>query len=167
MQRSFEGMRQKQSEARRGRRRQSRQSRQQRPLAASPHCTTQARPTTLPCSSTRALEGNRQTDSHRRRSTAVSTLAASLSSAAPAAARPPPPALNQHSLLHSPAPAMSSSRGHRYSVLLPTYNERQNLPIIVDLLVHTFTTKSVHNSTRMQLCEPLVASSETDLMATC
>ena len=29
--------------------------------------------------------------------------------------------------------------GNRYSVLLPTYNERQNLPIMIDLLVQTFT----------------------------
>lgn len=28
---------------------------------------------------------------------------------------------------------------HKYSVLLPTYNERQNLPIITELLVTTFT----------------------------
>jgi dolichol-phosphate mannosyltransferase len=31
--------------------------------------------------------------------------------------------------------------GNRYSVLLPTYNERQNLPIMIDLLVQTFTQK--------------------------
>ena len=34
--------------------------------------------------------------------------------------------------------------GNRYSVLLPTYNERENLPIMIDLLVQTFTQKSEH-----------------------
>lgn len=30
---------------------------------------------------------------------------------------------------------------NKYSVILPTYNERQNLPILVDMLYHTFTDK--------------------------
>jgi dolichol-phosphate mannosyltransferase len=33
---------------------------------------------------------------------------------------------------------------NKYSVILPTYNERSNLPIIVWLLVRMFTDKSVH-----------------------
>lgn len=33
---------------------------------------------------------------------------------------------------------------NKYSVLLPTYQERENLPIIIDLLVDTFEKKSVH-----------------------
>ena len=28
--------------------------------------------------------------------------------------------------------------GHKYSVILPTYNERENLPLIMYLLVKTF-----------------------------
>lgn len=32
---------------------------------------------------------------------------------------------------------------HKYSVLLPTYNERRNLPIIVWLLAKMFTEKCV------------------------
>lgn len=32
---------------------------------------------------------------------------------------------------------------HKYSVILPTYNERRNLPIIVWLLAQTFTEQSV------------------------
>lgn len=30
---------------------------------------------------------------------------------------------------------------HKYSVILPTYNERKNLPVIVWLLAKTFTEK--------------------------
>lgn len=33
----------------------------------------------------------------------------------------------------------SSSDTHKYSVILPTYNERKNLPVIVWLLAQTFT----------------------------
>lgn len=44
---------------------------------------------------------------------------------------------------HSPLFNMtSSSSANKYSVLLPTYNERQNLPIMIDLLVEAFTNKS-------------------------
>jgi dolichol-phosphate mannosyltransferase len=32
--------------------------------------------------------------------------------------------------------------GNKYSVILPTYNERKNLPIIVWLLAKTFSEKS-------------------------
>jgi hypothetical protein len=35
------------------------------------------------------------------------------------------------------APSLSSSS--KYSVILPTYNERKNLPIIIWLLAKTFT----------------------------
>jgi len=34
--------------------------------------------------------------------------------------------------------ATNGSGSNKYSVLLPTYNERQNLPIMIDLLVETF-----------------------------
>jgi hypothetical protein len=32
---------------------------------------------------------------------------------------------------------------HKYSVILPTYNERKNLPVIVWLLAQTFTSQLV------------------------
>ena len=35
----------------------------------------------------------------------------------------------------------NSTNTHKYSVILPTYNERKNLPIIVWLLAKTFTEK--------------------------
>lgn len=35
----------------------------------------------------------------------------------------------------------NSSDTHKYSVILPTYNERKNLPIIVWLLAKTFNEK--------------------------
>lgn len=38
----------------------------------------------------------------------------------------------------------TSTNANKYSVILPTYNERQNLPLIISLLTHTFTT---HNLT--------------------
>jgi hypothetical protein len=41
------------------------------------------------------------------------------------------------------APAKSSSGKDTYSVILPTFNERQNLPIITWLLNRTFTEKFV------------------------
>jgi dolichol-phosphate mannosyltransferase len=34
-----------------------------------------------------------------------------------------------------------TTKGDKYSVLLPTYNERRNLPIITWLLNKTFTEK--------------------------
>ena len=34
----------------------------------------------------------------------------------------------------------SASSSDKYSVILPTYNERQNLPLIVSMLIHTFST---------------------------
>lgn len=36
------------------------------------------------------------------------------------------------------ASAPSKAAANKYSVLLPTYNERDNLPLIVTLLVRTF-----------------------------
>lgn len=41
------------------------------------------------------------------------------------------------------APAKPSSDKDTYSVILPTFNERQNLPIITWLLNRTFTEKFV------------------------
>lgn len=42
------------------------------------------------------------------------------------------------------APAAKTSSGKDlYSVILPTFNERQNLPIVTWLLNKTFTEKSV------------------------
>ena len=37
----------------------------------------------------------------------------------------------------------STKPKNKYSVILPTYNERQNLPLIIALLTHTFTTHSL------------------------
>ena len=37
--------------------------------------------------------------------------------------------------------SFDSSNGHKYSVILPTYNERKNLPIITWLLAKTFEEK--------------------------
>lgn len=42
---------------------------------------------------------------------------------------------------------------HKYSVLLPTYNERENLPLMVWLLDKTFTEKCVSASTA-ELLQP-------------
>ena len=39
--------------------------------------------------------------------------------------------------------SFDSGNTHKYSVILPTYNERKNLPIIVWLLNKTFTEKCV------------------------
>jgi hypothetical protein len=36
-----------------------------------------------------------------------------------------------------------SSNTHKYSVILPTYNERKNLPIIIWLIAKVFTEKCV------------------------
>lgn len=41
------------------------------------------------------------------------------------------------------APTKKSSTKDTYSVILPTFNERQNLPIITWLLQRTFTEKYV------------------------
>jgi dolichol-phosphate mannosyltransferase len=38
-------------------------------------------------------------------------------------------------------PSVTSTTGDKYSVILPTYNERRNLPVIVWLLAKTFDTK--------------------------
>lgn len=38
-------------------------------------------------------------------------------------------------------PQGRSSRQDKYSVLLPTYNERENLPLIVWLLVKSFSER--------------------------
>ena len=49
--------------------------------------------------------------------------------------------------MHAVAPDLEnmvgSSSAHKYSVILPTYNERKNLPIIVWLLAKTFTEQYV------------------------
>lgn len=48
-----------------------------------------------------------------------------------------------HPVIHTMAPAKSSSDKDTYSVILPTFNERQNLPIITWLLNRTFTEQFV------------------------
>jgi dolichol-phosphate mannosyltransferase len=47
-----------------------------------------------------------------------------------------------------------SSDTHKYSVILPTYNERKNLPVIVWLLAKTFTAKSVATSSFLAMNGP-------------
>jgi len=37
----------------------------------------------------------------------------------------------------------SSASEDKYSIILPTYNERQNLPLIISMIQHTFTTNSL------------------------
>ena len=37
------------------------------------------------------------------------------------------------------APTKTASSGEKYSVILPTFNERKNLPIVAWLLNRTFT----------------------------
>lgn len=39
------------------------------------------------------------------------------------------------------APTKTASSGDKYSVILPTFNERKNLPIVAWLLNRTFTEK--------------------------
>ncbi len=41
------------------------------------------------------------------------------------------------------AAAAAAGNANKYSVLLPTYNERQNLPLIVAMLVKVFEEKCV------------------------
>lgn len=43
----------------------------------------------------------------------------------------------------STSSSSSSSTRDKYSVILPTYNERRNLPIVIWLLVRTFNQQSV------------------------
>lgn len=38
-------------------------------------------------------------------------------------------------------PSKTAKSSHKYSVLLPTYNERQNLPIIIWMLIKVFEEK--------------------------
>jgi hypothetical protein len=40
-------------------------------------------------------------------------------------------------------PVDQIATGHKYSVILPTYNERKNLPVIVWLLARTFEQQYV------------------------
>ena len=40
-------------------------------------------------------------------------------------------------------PIEEIATGHKYSVILPTYNERKNLPVIVWLLARTFEQQCV------------------------
>lgn len=40
--------------------------------------------------------------------------------------------------LDMPQATLSSGAGHKYSVILPTYNERRNLPVIIYLLAREF-----------------------------
>ena len=44
---------------------------------------------------------------------------------------------------------------HKYSVILPTYNERKNLPVIVWLLAKTLEEKYVPWLVRISPCSPV------------
>lgn len=65
------------------------------------------------------------------------------------AAAPPIPSVtsplvpHHHPHPHTNFPTMASS-ADKYSVLLPTYNERENLPIIVYLLAKTFKQHDIN-----------------------
>lgn len=51
---------------------------------------------------------------------------------------------NGHAVLEvEDASSHRTMTAHKYSVLLPTYNERENLPIITWLLARTFTQENV------------------------
>ena len=41
------------------------------------------------------------------------------------------------------APHTTAEMAHKYSVIMPTYNERENLPLMVYLLDKVFTEKCV------------------------
>lgn len=45
---------------------------------------------------------------------------------------------SQHNIIE-----MSSGTSHKYSIILPTYNERRNLPIIIYLIANEFTKASL------------------------
>lgn len=42
---------------------------------------------------------------------------------------------------------MGEQKRYKYSVILPTYNERENVPLISYLLVQSFTSKCVRYAT--------------------
>jgi len=70
------------------------------------------------------------------------------------------------------APASKPSSGDKYTVLLPTYNERKNLPIIIWLLAKTFAEKYVYHppappaSTRQRFISYLFADTASPQIAT-
>lgn len=66
-----------------------------------------------------------------------------------------------HSSLRSTNIAMAPTKKDKYSVLLPTYNERRNLPIITWLLNKTFTEKYV--DAPLQFPSPTICTSSTNL----
>ena len=53
-------------------------------------------------------------------------------------------------------PVDQIATGHKYSVILPTYNERKNLPVIIWLLARTFE----------QQCAPVFALSSSVMILT-
>jgi dolichol-phosphate mannosyltransferase len=46
---------------------------------------------------------------------------------------------------------MAPAKKDKYSVILPTYNERQNLPVIVQMLSDVFTKESVKDTDIQEL----------------
>jgi hypothetical protein len=79
--------------------------------------------------------------SDRRASPSRGGRRPSSSAAAPSNAGRARSASLQSSPAHAKAGARSASRGKmvKYSVLMPTYNERENLPLITYLLDKAFT----------------------------
>lgn len=61
------------------------------------------------------------------------------------------------------APSKQSSGKDSYSVILPTFNERQNLPIITWLLNRTFTEKCAYLPPFPALTFPQPISSTTTI----
>ena len=58
---------------------------------------------------------------------------------------------NRHRGLEALSAVMKGKRSHKYSVLLPTYNERENIGIIVALLVRTFESRWAMHSFLLML----------------
>jgi len=58
-------------------------------------------------------------------------------------------------------PVDQITTGHKYSVILPTYNERKNLPVIVWLLARTFEQQYA------LILRSVILSGMTDYTTTC
>lgn len=80
---------------------------------------------------------------------AHSTSTARSSSAMGLPSSPPPTLTPMHTVIDMP--------NDKYSVILPTYNERRNLPIIIWLLAKTFSEQCV--CPRRILCQAYIYSS--------
>lgn len=55
--------------------------------------------------------------------------------------------------------AKAKAQKNKYSVILPTYNERQNLPVLVQMLYDTFTANDLDwevRQTPISLLQPIL-----------